>query len=85
MSRGDTEYLALHAALAYETPPCSDDPRFILDSNAYAPGEPAELKREVCTPCPLLRLCRAYAEAARPEAGVWGGRTYPRSERRRSN
>ncbi|WP_394289091.1 WhiB family transcriptional regulator [Microbacterium sp.] len=85
MSRGDAEYLALHAALNETTPPCSNDPRFILDANAYAPGEAAELKRTVCNPCPLLRLCRAYAEAARPEAGVWAGRTYPSTKRRRQH
>lgn len=36
----------------------------------------------ICDECPLLAACRAYATAARPLAGFWGGK-YHRSYIRR--
>ena len=77
MSTGDTEYLDLHAALADTTPPCSNNPRFILDATAYDPGEVDDLRETICKTCPIRRPCRTYGDTARPRAGIWGGRTYP--------
>lgn len=32
-----------------------------------------------CASCPLLDLCREYAETAHPAWGVWGGKVYGRN------
>ncbi len=74
--RGEAEYRALMLATDDCTPSCTGDPRFILDGDQLAPQELAHLKHKICHPCPLRALCEAYAEAARPPAGVWAGRTY---------
>lgn len=74
--RGTEEYAALARALDHTTPPCTGDPRFILEPHELARQEVDYLSRTVCRPCPLLALCAAYGRAARPPAGIWGGRTY---------
>ncbi|MBD3942809.1 WhiB family transcriptional regulator [Microbacterium sp. NEAU-LLC] len=76
-AKADAAYLALsHALDEIDAPPCTDDPRFILDIDQLAPGEAAFLGRTVCNTCPIKWACIAYAEAARPSAGIWAGRTY---------
>ncbi len=81
MPRGDAEYEALSAALLRVTPPCTGDPRFVLEAHEIAPDELSHLRLTVCHPCPVRELCAAYAASARPSAGIWAGRTYkPRQE-----
>lgn len=45
-------------------------------------GEDLPSDREaqlLCASCPVLDLCRAYAEVAHPAWGVFGGRVYGRN------
>lgn len=61
-------YDRLARALAEAAPPpCTGDDRFILDAGDLAPEEVTHLARTVCHACPLLALCRAYGETARPK------------------
>lgn len=81
MQRGDAEYQALSDALREVTPPCTDDPRFLLESHEIAPAELSHLAMTICRSCPVRGLCAAYAASARPTAGVWAGRTFkPRQQ-----
>ncbi|WJL95879.1 WhiB family transcriptional regulator [Microbacterium sp. ET2] len=78
MNHGDRAYRALHLALAdADAPECSGDDRFILEHHELAADEVKHLRLTVCGPCPLRTLCRAYGDAARPQAGIWGGKVYP--------
>lgn len=84
-TKTDAAYAALAKALdEHDAPPCTDDPRFILDPEQLAPDEPAFLGRTVCHGCPIRWACIAYANTARPAAGVWAGRTYPPRKHRTS-
>lgn len=81
MQRGDAEYQALADALREVTPPCTDDPRFLLEAHEIAPAELSHLAMTICRSCPVRGLCAAYAASARPTAGVWAGRTFkPRQQ-----
>lgn len=80
--RAAASYGALNAALADTTPPCSGDPRFILEPHEIAPAELMHLRGSICFPCPLRSLCAAYAEEAWPPAGIWAGRMYRIGSRR---
>ena len=71
-------YAALARAMNDTTPPCTGDDRFILEPHELAPDEINHLGLTICRTCPLRPLCRAYADTARPPAGVWAGRTYPK-------
>ena len=70
----EAAYQPLHHAILNQRPPCTGDDRFIADKTRKPLLE--HLKTTICDPCPLLELCRAYGDAARPKVGVWGGRTY---------
>lgn len=78
MPAGDAEYRLLTDALADTNPPCANDPRFILDPQDIAPDELSYLALTICRTCPLKALCRDYASTARPDSGVWAGRTWAR-------
>ena len=81
MQRGDAEYQALADTLREMTPPCTDDPRFLLEAHEIAPAELSHLAMTICRPCPVRDLCAAYAASARPTAGIWAGRTFkPRQQ-----
>lgn len=67
MARGKAEYVALMQAMADKIPLCLNDARF-TDDDANL-----DHLREVCTFCPVLTWCKAYAKAARPEGGIWAG------------
>ncbi|MFJ2542743.1 WhiB family transcriptional regulator [Microbacterium sp. NPDC087589] len=69
-------FTALSNALDIVAPGCRDDGRFTLDPHELQREELGFLSVRVCWPCPVRDLCRAYAEAARPAAGVWAGRVY---------
>lgn len=76
-------YRALTIALAdSDAPPCTDDPRFILEPSQIAAQEVEHIGLTICRVCPLHALCRAYGDAARPTAGIWAGRTYKPRQRR---
>lgn len=63
---------ALHALhSASETPNCEDREDEFIDN--VAPDADAEA---MCAGCPLLQLCRNYAELATPAVGIWGGKNY---------
>lgn len=75
--KGEAEYIALAAALdRMEAPECTDDWRFVMEHSEFGPDEILHLSTTYCRPCPIRDLCRAYGEAARPIAGIWGGKTY---------
>lgn len=76
MQRGDAEFQALSDALREVSPPCTDDPRFLLEAHEIAPAELSHLAMTACRPCPVRALCAAYAASVRPTAGVWAGRTF---------
>ncbi len=78
MTRAEIAYTALTTAIANESPPCRGDRRFTADE--LLPEEMGALQL-VCSTCPLFGLCRAYALAARPPAGVWAGERW--AEKRR--
>ncbi|RWR16790.1 hypothetical protein D8Y23_12775 [Microbacterium enclense] len=83
MTRADDLYRDLATALQ-ETPkvPCLGIDRFTADIKDLAPNESTQLGFAYCSHCPVKPACVAYADAARPPAGVWGGRTYsPRTPR----
>lgn len=73
MSSGQKEYASLMDALLENTALCDGDDRFIMDDSNAA------LLMQTCTHCPVLTLCRTYAETVRPEGGVWAGKRYPKN------
>lgn len=75
--RGTFAYNVLTAAMAETPPSCRGDDRFVAD------GQRAEELVPICNACALMRLCREYASSERPEAGIWAGVKYPRSQGRR--
>lgn len=78
MTRADDRYADLALALlAHPEPPCLGNDRFTADLIDFERDEPTQLAATVCSRCPVKPECVAYADAARPPAGVWGGRTYP--------
>ena len=76
--RGVAEYEALHTALNTYTPPCRGDARYTADE--IDESTRAELVTG-CDLCHISEACRAYANKARPTAGIWAGRTFkPRQQ-----
>lgn len=67
---------ALGEVLGTVEPPCRGDDRSILDAGQLHRDEAAFLTAAICGVCPVRALCAAYAEAARPTAGLWAGRVY---------
>ncbi|WP_183084999.1 WhiB family transcriptional regulator [Mycetocola manganoxydans] len=63
----------LVTALLDGEPSCRGDDRFTADSLA---NEDAVSCRKICKACPVFEVCRAYAAATRPAAGMWAGRRY---------
>ncbi len=65
------EYIALTRARDTWPPPCSGDPRFI-DDHADTTTR-ADLHDICATRCRIRAQCFAYADKARPPAGIWAG------------
>ena len=40
--------------------------------------EVSALAKSLCGKCPEMADCLAYADRIRPEAGIWGGISFPR-------
>lgn len=64
------EYLALQRARERWPPPCEGDPRFVAEVDAATSTEIADL---CLSTCPIRTQCMAYADKARPPAGLWAG------------
>jgi len=56
-----------------ETPGC--DGLEVFTRDRFSDPEEVEMMRGICRECPLLDLCRAFAAAGRPAAGMWAGMT----------
>ncbi len=83
MTRADDLYRALARVLEETTPECTDDPRFLLEPSQIASDELTFIGLTICRPCPIRTECRAYAERAKPQVGIWAGRTYQPRKRRK--
>ncbi|MFI8593869.1 WhiB family transcriptional regulator [Microbacterium sp. NPDC078428] len=72
-------YLALQRAREKWEPACAGDSRFTDDD-----ADRSELYEICATKCRIRTQCNAYAERARPPAGIWAGHFYtplePRDE-----
>lgn len=79
-TRGTEEYRELSDAMTETSTPCNGDWRFIQERDQIDDAGLIEMRRG-CARCPLQPLCRTYADAARPSAGMWAGRYWGRKER----
>jgi hypothetical protein len=77
--KGATEYAALVEAMETVRPACRDYELFTADTTDEAQQA---LAARLCAACPLRDLCRDYAEASKPTAGIWAGIPYPRRGRK---
>jgi WhiB family redox-sensing transcriptional regulator len=50
------------------------DPRTTIEP-AESRAAREDVAKEVCASCPVRAMCQEYAVRARPERGVWAGRT----------
>lgn len=71
---GGPEYYALQEALKTEPSACDGITAFTDTTSGDA--EHAEMMESICLRCPVLELCRAFADAARPD-GFWAGKRWP--------
>jgi len=76
MTRAADAYAALVIATEAVTPPCRDDDRYLTDHGPIPTDVTAK-----CAACSVLALCRTYALAERPKAGIWAGERW--TEKRR--
>jgi hypothetical protein len=77
--KAEAEYARLIAAMDETRPACRDLDLFTADETDAAQRA---LAARLCAACPLRDLCRDYAEASKPTAGIWAGLPYPRHGRR---
>jgi hypothetical protein len=70
MSRASEAYTALQHALQRTPAECLNVDLFIADD--LTPADTDALAA-VCASCPVLALCTAYAQIARPTGGYWAG------------
>jgi transposase len=77
--KGATEYAALVESMETVRPACRDYDLFTADQTDAAQQA---LAARLCAACPLRDLCRDYAEASKPTAGIWAGIPYPRRGRK---
>lgn len=76
MRAARNEWTALQAAMKDDDPACLEWSSIFVDTDD--PDESAvAFAVNLCDGCPLLELCRNYADAARLNFGIWGGRQYP--------
>lgn len=70
MSRTSEAYERLTVTMLTVDPACNGDDRFTDDDQVISELAP------ICRGCPLLDLCRTFAELDRPKAGIWAGKRY---------
>lgn len=75
MTRATEAYNRLALAMADVDPACKHDDRFISDD------VPARSVEPLCNACPLLELCRDYAQIEKPKGGIWAATRYGVSTR----
>jgi hypothetical protein len=69
---------ALLALLEHDTrPPCAHDDRWTSDDH-----DTRASAARLCQTCPLIVVCRDYANAVHPTHGVWAGVDRTRGTRR---
>lgn len=79
---GEQQYAALVEAMETDRPACRDYELFTADD---IDNQQFALAKRLCADCPLRALCQAYAVAAKPTAGIWAGKQYGPSQRRRTD
>lgn len=79
MTQSTDAYLSLMAAMDDNEPVCLGDDLFTADTVAK---EDADFMATLCAACPLVTLCRAYAQLERPKAGFWAGKKYPTTNKK---
>ena len=72
---GGPEYRALQRALKDQTPACDGLTIFTDRHGAEHSDDERAFMAAICEQCPVLELCRAFAEVARPD-GYWAGRRW---------
>lgn len=70
---GQAEHAALIRAMEDTPPACDGLETFAADR--FADPEQTDMMRGICHACPLLELCRTFAIAGKPTAGMWAGMT----------
>ena len=68
---GQAEHAALIRAMEDTPPACDGLESFTHDR--FADPEQTGMMRGICRGCPLLELCRTFAIAGKPSAGMWAG------------
>lgn len=70
---GQAEHAALLQAMEDTPPACDGLETFTHDR--FADPEQTDMMRGICHTCPVLELCKAFAIAGKPTAGMWAGMT----------
>ena len=70
MTRASEAYNRLATAMTEIDPACKNDDRFISDD------VPASAVAPLCNTCPLLKICRDYAQIEKPKGGIWAATRY---------
>lgn len=78
--KGAAEYSALSDSLRRVASPCINDERFVQEREQLDEVDIKDMRR-MCSQCPASLACGAYANVARPSAGMWAGRFWGRRER----
>jgi hypothetical protein len=78
--RGAAEYSTLSDLLRNVGSHCITDDRFTQERELLSDTDVKEM-RQACSQCPAVSACGAYANIARPSAGMWAGRFWGRRER----
>lgn len=73
MTKVGDAYAALIDAMETVDPACADDALFTADALEQ---EDAAFVATLCSACPLVQLCKNYAQIERPKAGFWAGKHY---------
>jgi hypothetical protein len=76
MTRASEAYNRLALAMTESDPACRDDDRYISDD------VPAIDVAPLCNACPLLALCKEYAQIEKPKGGIWAGTRYGVKEKK---
>lgn len=73
----ETALKRLHMAAQIVDTNCKDrEDEFRSYDRPDIPTPTADQAEEMCAGCPLLKMCKTYAEVGHPAFGVYGGRVY---------